>query len=180
MGRLRKSDENALRELMDKYNRFLFGIVGMILTNIGTNEDIEECVSDVWIALWQKPSLYDVKRGTLKSFVAVMARSKAIDRYRALSSKTSKPLKDDETDSLPDPLSMILLKADFRQVRSAVNTLEEPDREIVIRRYFVDETPLMISKNMKCPVKEVHNRLYRTKEKLKNILKNDGSEGYYE
>ncbi|MEA2427007.1 MAG: hypothetical protein QOF37_635 [Thermoleophilaceae bacterium] len=43
----------------------------------------EVVAQDVFIRLWQRPSLFDPTRGSLAAFLSVMARSRALDRLRA-------------------------------------------------------------------------------------------------
>jgi RNA polymerase sigma-70 factor (ECF subfamily) len=45
----------------------------------------EDVVHDVFLALWRDPALYDPARGSLGGYVAMMARSRAVDRARSLS-----------------------------------------------------------------------------------------------
>ena len=40
-------EREAFFTIMEKYNKLLWVIVGGILNNVGTSEDIEECISDV-------------------------------------------------------------------------------------------------------------------------------------
>jgi RNA polymerase sigma-70 factor (ECF subfamily) len=42
----------------------------------------EDVVQDVFMQLWLKPSIYDPKRASLKSYVSMLARSRALDRWR--------------------------------------------------------------------------------------------------
>jgi len=42
----------------------------------------EDVAQDVFIALWRKPSAFDPRRGSLRSYVSLMARSRALDRWR--------------------------------------------------------------------------------------------------
>jgi RNA polymerase sigma-70 factor (ECF subfamily) len=42
----------------------------------------EDVVQDVFMQLWLKPSIYDPKRGSLNSYVSMLARSRALDRWR--------------------------------------------------------------------------------------------------
>ena len=43
----------------------------------------EDVTQEVFIRLWQRPSLFDPRRGSLAALVSVMARSRALDRLRA-------------------------------------------------------------------------------------------------
>ena len=42
----------------------------------------EDVVQDVFMQLWLKPGAYDPKRSSLGSYVSMMARSRAVDRWR--------------------------------------------------------------------------------------------------
>src|SRR3954453_13144186 len=42
----------------------------------------EDVVQDVFMQLWLKPSLFDPARGSLNSYISMMARSRASDRWR--------------------------------------------------------------------------------------------------
>ena len=56
----------------------------------------------------------------------------------------------------------------------AVETLEEPDREILIRRYYREQKPREIAAALGLPVKQVQNRLYRAKRKLRETIDKEG------
>src|SRR3954462_9449208 len=47
----------------------------------------EDVVQDVFMQLWLKPSLYDPARGSLSSYVSMLARSRALDRWRTRGSR---------------------------------------------------------------------------------------------
>ena len=42
----------------------------------------EDVVQDVFMQLWLKPGVYDPTRSSLASYVSMMARSRAVDRWR--------------------------------------------------------------------------------------------------
>ena len=163
-------DREAFSYIIDAYNKLLWLIVGGVLSGVGTSEDIEECISDVYVSLWQKPKAYDQRKGTLKTFVAVVAKRKALDRYRQLTRVKIVEL-DDAIRSPDDDLLEHIAKRDMtNEMYEAIRTLKEPDKEILIRRYFFDEKPSGIAEHTSLPLKEVKNRLYQSKLKLKEIL----------
>jgi RNA polymerase sigma-70 factor (ECF subfamily) len=49
----------------------------------------EDVVQDVFVELWLKPRAFDRRRGTLTTFIAVLSRSRALDRYRARLRRTA-------------------------------------------------------------------------------------------
>ena len=163
-------NEEAFAQIVDKYSKLLWVIAGGILGSIGTEQDIEECVSDVFIEIWKKPKAFKKQRGTLKNFLAVIAKSKALDRYRALSKM--KIVEIDEVINLSDDglLGYVIDREMYAELYEAINLLSEPNKEIIIRRYFFEEKPACIAEKISMPLKEVENRLYQSKQKLKTIL----------
>ena len=163
-------DKEAFFVIMEKYNKLLWVIVGGILNNVGTSEDIEECISDVYVSLWLKPKAYDSRKGTLKTYLAIVARSKALDRYRQLTKVKIVEL-DEAISSSDDDLFEYIAKRDmYSELYEAIRSLKEPDREILIRRYFFNEKPAVIAEKTSLPPKEIENRLYQSKIRLKKSL----------
>src|SRR3954449_7538911 len=47
----------------------------------------EDVVQDVFVQLWLRPDSYDPARGSLASYVSMLARSRALDRWRSQSAR---------------------------------------------------------------------------------------------
>lgn len=155
---------------MNQYSRLMWHIAATVLKNAAPPEDVEECVADVFVYLWQNGAKYDETRGSLKSWLSLVAKSKAIDRYRQLAKSNTIAL--DET-LTPDLVSVTddLLSAELRrELHTAIHALGEPDREIMIRRHYYRQKPKDIAFALDIPIKQVENRLYRSKLKLRTIL----------
>ena len=132
----------------------------------------EECVADTFIYLWEHPDKYDPQRGKLKTWLSIVARTQAVNRCREISKRNTISL--ENTDFI-DQLGVVdnILEAETRKsLIAAVNALGEPDREILIRRYYYDQKPKEIALAMDMSVKQVDNRLYQTKLKLRESLSN--------
>lgn len=91
---IKAGDEQAMEKIICRYSRLLWSIVGAVLSQVGTTEDMEECVADVFIDLWEHPQKYDESRGSLKAWLSVIARNKAIDRYRQKTKIQTIPLEE--------------------------------------------------------------------------------------
>lgn len=167
---LRQGDEHAINHAMDKYARLLWSIAGAALEGVAAAEDVEECVADVFVYLWQHPEKYDPARGKLKVWLSILARSMAIDRRRQLSRHASLPLEEALTAALPDLAEGILAREARERLARAVESLEEPDRDILLRRYIHSQKPREIALALGIPVKQVDNRLYRAKQRLRALL----------
>jgi RNA polymerase sigma-70 factor (ECF subfamily) len=47
------------------------------------DEAAEDVVQDVFLQLWQRPGAYDAARGSLRTYVAMLTRSRSVDRWRS-------------------------------------------------------------------------------------------------
>ena len=179
------SDEILIQKLIDgedaassymirAYSKLLWVIVGGILSKVGSRQDIEECISDVFVQLWMNPRAFNPEKGSLKTYLAVIAKSKALNAYRKLSK--SKTVELDEADKLSDDdlLDCILENEKLGELYIAIANLTEPDKEILLRRYFYDEKPKSIAEHVSLPLKEVKNRLYQSKLRLRKMLLGTG------
>ncbi|MCL2422253.1 MAG: sigma-70 family RNA polymerase sigma factor, partial [Defluviitaleaceae bacterium] len=141
---------------------------------VGTTQDIEECISDVYVKVWKNPRVFNPQKGTLKTFLAVMAKGKALDTYRKLTKSKIINLDEAIQSTDDDLLDYIAEKEMVQALYTAIESLTEPNKEIVIRRYFFEEKPANIAKSISLPVKEVENRLYQSKLKLRKKLIGNG------
>ena len=125
-------DERMLAFVVQRYSKLLWKIATSILINAASVQDVEECVADVFIYLWQYPEKYDPDKAKLSSWLSVVARSKAVDSYRRITRKKEK--------------------------------------ELVIRRYYYEQKPAEIAVALDMPKKQVENRLYYVRQKLKKMM----------
>lgn len=167
---IRAGDEAAIGQVIAKYSRLLWSIVSPILSSAASTQDVEECVADVFIYLWRNADKYDPARGKLKVWLSVLARTKAVDKYRALTRRDSLPLNDALLSNSPGILDDLLAQEGKRALDAAVDGLDEPEREILIRRYYYDQKPKDIARALNLTVKGVENHLYRTKRRLREVL----------
>ena len=172
--KLLDGDHDAFSYMIDTYNKLLWVVVGGILGVIGTNQDIEECISDVYAQVWKNPKAFNKQKGSLKIFLAVIAKNKALDTYRKLSKAKTVELSETILSTDDNLLDYIVDKEMCQELYIAIKSLTETNKEIVLRRYFFEEKPANIAKNISMPVKEVENRLYQSKLKLRKQLVGNG------
>lgn len=169
---IRHRDEAAINEVIRKYSKLLWSVAGPVLSSIGSTQDIEECVADTFIYLWEHPDKFEPRRGKLKTWLSIIARTQAINRYREIAKRDTVPLEDI---GFMDHLGIVddILKEETRRALiAAINALGEPEREILIRRYYYEQKPKEIALALDMNVKQVDNRLYQTKLKLREALPN--------
>lgn len=167
---VRDRDGCVINEVITKYSRLLWPIVSAVLKNVGSEQDVEECVADVFIDLWENPDKYDPDRGSLKTWLCMTARCKAIDRYRALSRHTTAPLESAMMVGRMGMQDALLQEETKRELVAAVNALTDVERDVLIRRYYYEQKPREIAKALDLSIKQVENHLYRSRQKLRKAI----------
>ena len=167
---IKKLEERAINEIIIKYSKLLWPIVSAVLKNVGNEQDVEECVADVFIDLWENPDKYEAERGTLKTWLCMVARCKAIDRYRALSKHSTVPLEGAMMVGRMGMQDALMKEETKRELVAAVNALADVEKDILIRRYYYEQKPREIAKALDLTLKQVENHLYRSKQKLRKAI----------
>lgn len=167
---IQERDETVISEVIAKYSRLLWSVAGIVLDKAGSAQDVEECVADTFIYLWEHPDAYDPRRGKLKTWLTIVARTQAVNRYREIARRNTVPLEDTDFISQLGIVDHILQEETKKMLLAAINSLGEPEREILVRRYYYGQKPKEIAKAMRMNVKQVDNRLYQTKQKLRDAL----------
>ena len=167
---LKAGEERALDAAILSYSRLLWGIARAVLHNVGTTEDMEECVADAFIQLWKSSATINEARGSIKTWLCVAVKSRAIDRYRKITRKSEVGLDEQLAvcgSGLFDQTLDVVLQ---RELLAAVQALGEPDREIILRRFYYQQKPKEISVALDLTVKQIENRIFRAKQKLRDQL----------
>jgi len=87
--RLRQRDPEALESLISRYSREAYYFIRLILDGVGVAQDAEECVNDLFVAIWQEIDTFDPERGTLRTWLTMRAKYIALDRRRQLCRRQS-------------------------------------------------------------------------------------------
>ncbi len=170
---LHAGNERALDAAIETYSRLLWSIVRAVLYHVGSAEDMEECVADAFIQLWRNRETISESRGGMKSWLCVAAKSRAIDCYRKRVRKNEVSLDEQLCACGAGLFDQTLDTVLQRELLAVINALGEPDREILLRRYYYRQTPRDIAVALDMTVKQVENRLFRTKRQLRSRLKGE-------
>ncbi len=162
-------DEQMLAFAVRKYSKLLWKIAASILINAASAQDVEECIADVFIYLWQHPEKYDPDKAKLSSWLSMIARSKAIDRYRQIVKKRELPIEEIAVESLICA-EITETDAEKEKLLSCIEELDEKEKELIIRRYYYEQKPAEIAVVLDIPKKQVENKLYYVKQKLKKMM----------
>lgn len=173
VNRLREREDGAVDDLYDMYFDRIYYYSKRILSTLGTKEDIEECVSDVFLALWKEIYKFDIKRGSFDTFVNVKTRTVALNLRRKLQKHTEKHLNEsiDDIDiwenasvSVEEEVFEKITEQDFLDI---IDKFKEPDKTYFHLRYFMNYEIKEIANAFNTTVSSVENRLYRCRLLLK-------------
>ena len=163
-------DEHALDAAIQSYSRLLWGIARAVLHNVGTAEDMEECVADAFVQLWKSGATLSESRGSVKTWLCVAVKSRAIDRYRKIVQKSEIAFDEQISSSGMEIVDQTLDAVLQRELITAIQALGEPDREIIMRRFYYRQKPKEIALALDLPIRQVENRIFRVKQKLRAQL----------
>lgn len=165
-------NELGLLKLAEKYEKLLFHIAVGILGN--RSRDIEECVNDTYLKLWNHIKRYDMEKASLKTYLKVIVRNTAINKLRDLSKREERELPEDISeiaqyyiDHKQSVEGQVFLKESIQLLNEIIGRLNKKDHELVIRRYFYLQSSKDIAAAMKMTVTAVDSRLSRLRNKMK-------------
>jgi RNA polymerase sigma-70 factor, ECF subfamily len=176
---LRKELPSALEQLMDRYGNRVYGLVNRVMAGAGRAQDVEECVSDVFLSVWRRIDQYDKNKGSLKTWILLLAKYSALDARRKLLRHPGMEQFDERTSTDANLEETVISKEASTEMISMVIALPEPDRTIFYRRFFYYESVEEISKVLGLTSKAVENRLYRLRKMFKDKLRAGRQEKTY-
>jgi RNA polymerase sigma factor (sigma-70 family) len=204
--KLREGDLEAFETLISRYSREMFYFVRLVLDGIGVTQDAEECVQDLFIAVWQEINSFDPERGTLRTWLTMRAKYITLDRRRQLCRRqthNTQPADESrqwsQTDNggrnmsgrgafendnrvalppHPDMSMEHLMEQNERreELRLALATLPELDRYLIYLRYFKFASTEELAAKTGLTRHAVDTRLWRARKSLREALKEHAHE----
>jgi RNA polymerase sigma-70 factor (ECF subfamily) len=168
---MKKRKPEALEKVMELFMDSVYTVAKHILYNIGSEEDIEECVQDVFISAWDNINKFDPERGTLKTWLLILCKYRALNIRKMLTDKGKIIVLEEKLISSDDNVEKLYLgKESKAEVIAAINSFNTTDREVFLRRYILEQSIEDICNIMNLSRQAVDNRLWRGRKQLKEIL----------
>jgi RNA polymerase sigma-70 factor (ECF subfamily) len=158
--RMAAGDRQAFAPFYDRYAPLVYPLVLRIVRD---RQDAADVIQDVFWEAWQVAHTYDSLRGTPEAWIVMRARSRAIDRIRAVRRRSETfvaPL-DESLAQVParsDP-DAASLAADRGRLETALARLPEPQREVIELAYAAGFTQTEIAERLKQPLGTVKTRI---------------------
>lgn len=166
--RLKRQKEDALDYILEAYMPLVKTIASKVLHNM-RQLDIDECVNDVFLTVWQNAHQFQGDPQDFKKWIGMITKYKAIDRYRQAEKQLALEQSDDPLEQTASHLQTdlsVLKKEVKNELLLALSKLSEMDRDIFIMKYYLELTNIEIGDNLGLSKAAVDNRLYRGKKVL--------------
>lgn len=172
VGQMKKKNARALEYAVDHYANLVVIVVHNVLNSGYLSQYADECVNDVFWAVWNHIDSFDEQRGCFKSWLAAVARYRAIDYRRRLLNRGARECSSDGAGYDGAAVeSAVIARESGRELLRAINELKAEDREIFIRRYFLDDRIESIADSLQVDRNLVDKRLSRGRKLLREKLR---------
>lgn len=168
--------EDAIRELDLKYGKICKRLANRFLHN---EQDSEECINDAYLAVWN--TIPPQNPNPFSAYVFRIVKNTALKKYRANTAQKRNNHYDVILEEVDEFLAVnetveseILAKEISNKINIFLGTLKEKDRVIFVQRYWLCYSIEEIAINTGASKNYVTVHLYRTREKLRDYLKEEG------
>ena len=168
--RIRSGDRDALGALYDHYASLALATALRVVPDRAAAEDL---VHDAFVTIWSKIDLFDARRGSLRAWLLVIVRNRALDRARA----TRPTVEVGEADAQallptgPNPTwAEAIARVSRADLRAAVDALPAEQREAIELAYYGGHTYREIALMTGVPQGTASGRLRLALAKLRDTL----------
>lgn len=169
-----EGDRAALGTLYDRYVSLLLGIARRILRN---EREAEDLVHDVFLEVWRQSKDFDDNRGTVRAWLVMRLRSRALDRLKSVAFSRVTSL---ETTTLPTEPSVapvdVTGASEIAMVRHALDQLPPDQRTVIELGYFEGLSLSEVATKLGTPIGTIKSRLARALARLRDELATLGKE----
>ena len=168
-----RQDDNALGFIYDRFSRLVYSMALKIVNNEAVAEEITQ---DVFFNVWKRAGSYDASQAKVVTWIASIARHRAIDYLRA---QKVRPVdydfswEEDPALEIAAPLNVeeeTELRHRQREVRQALASLPVDQQRTLALAYFGGYSHSEIAEMLKEPLGTVKTRLRLAMQKLRVSL----------
>jgi RNA polymerase sigma-70 factor (ECF subfamily) len=166
---LRRRDPDAVRALYDEYGP---SALALLRDTIADRMAVEDVFQQVLLEAWQRCPSYDPARASLRTWLATIARSRAIDHLRRRVPEPYDPMLDPGRTSQRDAASDVLDRTVLDRVvlDELLERLTREEADVVRLRFHVGLSQRQISAMLAIPVGTVKSRTSSALRHLRTML----------
>uniref|UniRef100_UPI0035C9BF98 sigma-70 family RNA polymerase sigma factor n=1 Tax=uncultured Sphingomonas sp. TaxID=158754 RepID=UPI0035C9BF98 len=164
-----EEDRAAFRDLYTLTSAKLFGICYRIC---GERQAAEDVLHDVYLTIWKRAGAYEPARASPITWLATIARNRAIDWQRAQSVRRSSPLEDAPPilDAAPLASDVMLEEESAHHLHTCLESLEVRQRTAIRTAFFDGVTYAELAEREAVPLGTMKSWVRRGLAKLKACL----------
>ncbi len=169
---LRSDPDRGIRELLYTHGGLVYYTVRRILRGY-PEDDVEECVSDVFLYLYEHRERLDLDDGAMKTYLVKTATHRALDHQRKIA-RIPQPSVDAVWDAGAADRSaeeLALSRIEREELIDAIVSLGDPDATILIAKYFIGLKGAEIAAMLHMKENTVVSRASRALKRLRIMLK---------
>jgi RNA polymerase sigma-70 factor (ECF subfamily) len=170
--RVAGGDSRALAELYDLYSSSL---LSQIASMLGDRDEAEDVLQEVFFQVWRQAGRYDPARASVLTWLSMVARSRAIDRYRG--GRTRQRAHEEASridarslESPPEGLRAIWLEEVRRHLGRELARIPSEQREVLGLLYFSGLTHTQAADRLSLPLGTVKTRALLGMRKLRQAF----------
>ncbi len=162
-------DRDCLAALYDRYAPALLAIGRRILSD---RREAEDLLHDVFLEVWRQAGDYDEARGSVRAWLLMRMRSRALDRRKSavFSKRADLPAPDAVADALGEAGEDPALAPDRDAVRRALEQLPAEQRQVLELGYFEGLSSSEIAERVGAPIGTVKSRVAAALSKLRQAV----------
>jgi RNA polymerase sigma-70 factor (ECF subfamily) len=169
--RLAAGDDHALAEVFDALAYSVYSSARRVL---GDDSAAQDVVQDVFVELWTHPGRYDPAAGTLRTYLTMLARHRAVDLLRSELRRVARQERSYRLTAAPSAAAgagdEVVATETTSLIRAAVQGLPASQRQVVELAYFKGLTCREVASAVGIPEGTAKSRLRLALAKLGRIL----------
>lgn len=169
VARVAAGDGRAFAALYDRTAPFVYGLLLRMLRN---RDEAEDVAQEVYLQLWRTAATFDSRRSTAVAWIAMVARSRAIDRLRSETSRRAavEGASVEPSPASADPEEDASISERRGLVRDAMAELPAEQRTALELAFFQGLSHREISERTDIPLGTVKTRIRAAVAKLEKAL----------
>jgi RNA polymerase sigma factor (sigma-70 family) len=165
---LQNNQASAFEHLYGNYKIALLNVIGQI---ISAEDDANDCLQDVFIAIHRNIAKYEPQKGRLFTWMHTLARNTAINMLRSKNFKQSQK-NEDLTNVVYNSAGVVQQQnTDLIGLRKQVHLLREDYKNVLELSYFTGFTQEEIAQKLEIPIGTVKTRLRNAIIELRKTFK---------
>jgi len=170
LGRIAAGEADALESCMERYG----GLVWTLARRWSASDaDAEDAVQEVFLALWRIAASFDETKSSEKTFIAMVARRRLIDRIRHSNRRPKlEALPENGREPANRHHEQIERSAEAAQAARYLDALTADQRRIIELSIYQGMSHSEIAKTVEMPVGTVKSHLFRGLAAVRKIVAN--------